>query len=88
MSVIIQSRPECLNQNFKNILKYLDRQYPNYGFDEVEEDIKRGDASLERELFNVYKTLTFLKERNKSNSKKCAAINQYLKLLMKENKVN
>ena len=80
MSMVIQSRSQCLNQNIKNVLKYLDKQYPNYGFDEVEEDVKMGFTSLDKELINAYKSLVVLKEYNKNDQKRCAAINQYLKI--------
>lgn len=84
MSMVI-SRSRCLSPNFKSVLKYLDRQYPNYGFDEVQQDIEMGMTNIEEEMFNAYKTLVFLKEKNKNNQKQCTAINNFIKMLAKEN---
>jgi hypothetical protein len=85
MSAIIQAKSDCLNQNIKNILKFLDKQYPNYGFDETEEDLKTGLVKLEDELFNMYSALNALKKYNDNNQKTLTAINLYIKMLMKEN---
>lgn len=85
MSMVI-SRQNCLSANFKSVLKYLDKQYPNYGFDEVQQDIEMGLTDIESEKFNAVKTLMLLKEANKNNQKQCTAINNFIKMLMKENK--
>lgn len=87
MSIMIQSRTRCLSSTFKSVLKYLDKQYPNYGFDEVQQDIETGLTNIETEMFNAYKTLVLLKEQNKNNQKQCAAINNFIKMLAKENKI-
>lgn len=88
MSMVIQSRTRNLSVNFKSVLKYLDRQYPNYGFDEVPQDIEMGLTNIESETVNAYKTLAFLKEQNKNNQKQCTAINNFIKMLAKENMLN
>ena len=85
MSMIIQSRTGCLSVTFKSVLKYLDGQYPNYGFDETEQDILMGLTSINDEIENTQKTLIFLKEQNKNNQKLCTAINNFIKMLAKEN---
>lgn len=85
MSMVIQSRTGCLSANFKSVLKYLDRQYPNYGFDEVQQDIEMGLTDLESEKINAIKTLMWTKEQNKNNQKQCTAINNFIKMMMKEN---
>lgn len=87
MSMVI-SRQNCLSANFKSVLRYLDKQYPNYGFDEVQQDIEMGFTDLESEKFNAVKTLMLLKEANKNNQKQCTAINNFIKMMMKENKNN
>lgn len=86
MSMIIQSKTGYLSATFKSVLKYLDRQYPNYGFDEVQQDIEMGLTDIDSEKFNAVKTLMILKETNKNNQKQCTAINNFIKMLMKENK--
>ena len=83
---MIQSRTRNLSTNFKSILKYLDRQYQNYGFDEVEQDIETGLTNIEEEMYNALKTLLILKEANKNNQKQCTAINNFIKMLAKESK--
>ena len=87
MSMVIQSRTRNLSANFKSVLKYLDRQYPNYGFDETEQDILMGMTNINEEIENAQKTLIFLKEQNKNNQKQCTAINNFIKMLAKENKI-
>lgn len=87
MSMVIQSRTGCLSATFKSVLKYLDKQYPNYGWDETEQDILMGFTDIESEMFNAYKTLNILKEANKNNQKQCTAINNFIKILTKENKM-
>jgi len=87
MSMVIQSRTRNLSTNFKSILKYLDKQYPNYGFDEVQQDIETGLTNIEEEMYNAFKTLTILKDQNKNNQKQCTAINNFIKMMMKENKI-
>lgn len=86
MSMVIL-RPNCLSTTFKSALKYLDRQYPNYGFDETEQDIITGLVDINEERINAVKALMCLKEQNKNNQKQCAAINNFIKMLMKENKI-
>lgn len=86
MSMVI-SRTGCLSTTFKSVLKYLDRQYPNYGFDEVEQDIITGLTNIESEKFNAMKSLMILKEANKNNQKQCTAINNFIKMLTKENRI-
>ncbi len=89
MAVMIQSRNNMINANIKSVFSYLDKQFKNYGFDEAEEDIRMGFTSLENELFNATKALLILKEQYKNNQKYCTSINQYLKVLAKENiKIN
>ena len=85
MSMVI-SKPNCLSTTFKSVLKYLDKQYPNYGWDETEQDIMMGFTDIENEKFNAVKTLMILKEANKNNQKQCTAINNFIKMLTKENK--
>lgn len=85
MSMVI-SRQNCLSANFKSVLKYLDRQYPNYGWDETEQDILTGIVDINEEKINAVKALMLLKETNKNNQKQCTAINNFIKMLMKENK--
>ena len=84
MSMIIQSRSNALSQNVKNILNYLDKQYQGC-WDEVELDLTTGITTLDRELCNIYKALIVLKEHSK-DQKQAAAINNYLKMLIKEGK--
>ncbi len=86
MSMVIL-RQNCLSPTFKSVLKYLDKQYPNYGFDEVEQDITTGLVNINEERLNAVKALMVLKETNKNNQKQCTAINNFLKMLMKENKI-
>ena len=85
MSMIIQSRSRCLSPAFKGVLKYLDKQYPNYGFDETEQDIMTGLVDINEERINAIKALMILKEINKNNQKQCTAINNFIKMLAKEN---
>jgi len=85
MSMVI-SKPNCLSTTFKSVLKYLDKQYPNYGWDETEQDIMMGFTDIENEKFNAVKALMVLKETNKNNQKQCTAINNFIKMLTKENK--
>lgn len=87
MSMVIQSRSTCLSPTFKSVLKYLDKQYPNYGFDETEQDIMTGLVDINTERINAVKALLVLKEINKNNQKQCTAINNFIKMLMKENNV-
>jgi len=87
MSMMIQSRAKCLSANFKSVLKYLDRQYPNYGFDETEQDIEMGMTNIDEEIENAHKTLMFLKEANKNNQKQRTAINSFIKMLVKESQI-
>ena len=87
MSMVIQSRTRNLSANFKSVLKYLDRQYQNYGFDEVEQDIITGSTNIDEEIKNALKALMLLKEANKNNQKQCTAINNFIKMLAKENKI-
>lgn len=87
MSMVIQSRTRCLSATFKSVLKYLDRQYINYGFDEVEQDILTGLVDINEERINAMKALMILKEQNKNNQKQCTAINNFIKMLAKENKI-
>ena len=87
MSMVIQSRTGCLSVNFKSVLKYLDRQYPNYGWDETEQDIITGLVDMNEEKVNAIKALMILKEKNKNNQKQCTAINNFIKILAKENKI-
>ena len=82
---MVISRQNCLSANFKSVLKYLDRQYPNYGWDETEQDIMTGLVDINDEKFNAIKTLMILKEQNKNNQKQCTAINNFIKMMMKEN---
>ena len=86
MSMAIQSRVGNLSRNFEYILKYLDKQYPNYGFDEVRQDIEMGMTDIQKEMYNAYTALTLLKESNKNNQKQCTAINNFIKILVKENR--
>lgn len=89
MSTIIASRSKAINQNVKNIFSYLDRQYPaTFDIEEIEQDIETGYTSLDKELLNAYKALCILKTTNKNNQKVCTTVNQFLKLLIKENKIN
>lgn len=86
MSTMIASKPRALNQNIRNIFNYLDRQYPTaFDISEIEQDIATGMTSLNKELYNAYTALVIIKEHNKNNQKVCTTINQYLKLLIKEN---
>lgn len=86
MSTIIQSKPNYLNQNIISIFNYLDRQYPtSFDLQDIEQDISDGMTSLTGELHNAYKALVTLKRYHKNDTK---VINQYLKLLMRENKIN
>jgi len=85
--MVIQSRTRNLSANFKSVLKYLDRQYQNYGFDEVEQDIITGSTNIDEEIKNALKALMLLKEANKNNQKQCTAINNFIKMLAKENKI-
>ena len=87
MSMVIQSKTGCLSATFKSVLKYLDRQFPNYGFDEVQQDIEMGLVDIESEKFNAMKSLMILKEVNKNNQKQCTAINNFIKMLTKENRI-
>jgi len=84
MAVMIQNK-NIINPNIRNVFSYLDRQFKNYGWDDVEEDIRMGFTSIENELYNATKALLILKEQNKNNQKICCAINNYLKALAKEN---
>jgi len=89
MSVMVASKPRAINQNVKNIFNYLDRQYPTtFDLEEIEQDIETGYTSLEKELLNAYKALCIFKVTNKNNQKICSTVNQFLKLLMKENRIN
>ena len=83
MSMMIQSRSNALSQNVKNILNYLDKQYQGCSWDEVEFDLTTGITTLDREICNIYKTLTILKEHSK-DQKQVAAVNNYLRMLIKE----
>lgn len=87
MSMVIQSRTGCLSETFKSVLRYLDKQYPNYGWDEVQQDIEMEFTDIESEKFNAVKTLMLLKETNKNNQKQCTAINNFIKILVKENRI-
>jgi len=84
MAVMIQNK-NIINPNIRNVFSYLDRQFKNYGWDDVEEDIRMGFTSIENELYNATKALLILKEQNKNNQKICTSVNQYLKMLAKEN---
>lgn len=79
---------DVLSNTLNSVLKYLDRQYINYGFDEVEQDIMTGLVDINEERINAIKALILLKETNKNNQKQCTAINNFIKMMMKENKNN
>lgn len=85
MSMVIQSRTGCLSATFKSVLKYLDRHSPNYGWDETEQDIMSGLVDINEEKVNAVKALMLIKEANKNNQKQCTAINNFIKMMMKEN---
>lgn len=84
MVVMIQNK-NIVNANIRNVFFYLDKNFRNYDWDQVEEDIRMGFTSLQNELFNATKALLILKEQYKNNQKVCCAINNYLKALAKEN---
>lgn len=84
MSVMIQNK-NIINANIRSIFSYLNRNYKNYGWDEVEEDIRMGLTSIQDELYNATKALLILKDQNKNNQKYCTAVNNFLKILAKEN---
>jgi hypothetical protein len=84
MSVMIASKPRALNSNIKSIINYLDKQYP-CTWDDLEQDLTTGLTNIERELTNMYLALVSLKNHHKNDQKQITTINQYLKMLMKEN---
>lgn len=86
MSMMVQSREKCLSANLKSILKYLDKQYPNYGFDiyELEQDLATGYTDLKSEINNIYKALNTLKKYHNNDQRMCTTINMYIKLINNE----
>ena len=64
MVVMIQNK-NIVNANIRNVFFYLDKNFRNYDWDQVEEDIRMGFTSLQNELFNATKALLILKEQYK-----------------------
>ncbi len=75
-----------MNNNIKNILEYLIKIFPNQTWDELEQDIKDKMVTLDNELFNMFKALTYYKDLNKNNQRVVTSVNQYIKMLLQENK--
>ncbi len=75
-----------MNNNIKNILEYLNKIFPNQTWDELEQDIKDKMVTLDNELFNMFKALTYYKDLNKNNQRVVTSVNQYIKMLLQENK--